>query len=233
MNRTPPDSQADIEASLIAEYRSLQRQLQSRAKEFDALRSTLENYERQEKPRRNKRYSVEFPVTPANADELLYQRDFSSSFSVDKGTRFHCAQLENTIRVQGTVGSQNILLSLPTSQFAGVVNYDLRVFDTGSDREWFNTSLIPNASAVGIGGSNNFTTGFAPSEILMSGLVSGFHLPRHAILAGGTEVIVGLRVTKALGQMFSRFGYPTAAELFSVLNEFIIQVSFIGHEEAL
>lgn len=231
--KNPSNSQADIEASLVAEYRSLQRQLQSRAKEFDTLKATLENYEKQEKPRRNKRYSVEFPVTPANVDELAFQMDRSSSFSVDKGTRFHCAQIEHTIRVQGTVGSQNIYLSLPTSQFAGVINYDFRIFDTGSDREWFNTSLIPNASATGIGSSNNFTTGFAPSELLMSGLMSGLHLPRHAILAGGTEVIVGLRVTKALDQMFSRFGYPTAAALFTDLNEFVIQISFIGHEEAL
>ena len=231
-----PNTQADIEASLVAEYRSLQRQLQVRAKEFDTLKATLENYEKQEKPRRNKRYSVEFSVTPANVDELAFQKELTSFFSVDKNTRFHCAQIENTIRIQGTVGSTNLLLSLPNSQFAGVFDYDLRIFDTGSDREWFITTAPTEVSAVGVGGSNNFTSGYAPNELLMSGLLSGLHLPRHAILAGGTEVSVGVRINKAVDTIYSRGPYETgtgAPELFTDVNEYIVQISFIGHEEAL
>lgn len=228
-------NQADIQMSLIAEYRSLQRSLQSRVQEFESLKKSLESH--QERPKRNKRYSVEFSVTPEEFSvDLDYVRERSSSFFVDKGTRFHCSQIENTVRMQGTNSDgTNILCSLPMAFTTSVFDYDLRVFDSGSDREWFNTTLPQNAgsaSAVGIGGSSNATSSYVPSQLLMSGLLSGFHLPRHGIIAGGTEVIVGIMPIKIGDEIYARGPYP-ASPLYTVVNEYILQVSFIGHEEPL
>lgn len=221
-----PARPTDIDASLLAEYRSLQRQLESKHAEFESLKKALET---EQKPRRNKRYSVEFAISP---DQPL-NTEHISTFVVDKGTRFHCMQIEDTTRMQGDDADNDaILLSLPKSQLFGVFDYDFRVFDTGSDREWFNVTKPETQDFVGMSNANG-TTGYVTSQVLMSGLLSGLQLPRCAILAGGTEVVVGIKPLLAATTIYARGPYPNPNTLFSSVSEYILQLSFVGFEEPL
>lgn len=175
-----------------AELRRLERLLEQRRLELDELQAKADL-------RRpvNRRYNIDFTF-PFQADpsvDFIYTEDRSAAIA--KGTRFFVKTLEMGFQITSTGATFNMGPLFMKRFF----DFQWRIRDTGTDREWSNDWL--------------------PSEFLYSGDVRGLALGRnHCLVSGGTDLTASVRVTRS----------KNPDSLFTSIEAFGLQIGFVGVE---
>jgi hypothetical protein len=182
------------ERMVEAEMRRLERLLGLRKRELDELEQKADL-----KRPRNRRYNSDFvfPFQNDPAVDYIYVED--GGVTINNGTRFFLKELQMGFQVT----SEGATFDLGPSFMRLLFDFEWRIRDTGSDREWSNDWL--------------------PSDFLYSGDIRGLDLGKnHALLSGGSEVIISIRTTKS-----SAFG---TGNLFDVIEGFNLQIGLVGIE---
>lgn len=189
---------------LIAQLDALDASIAARQAEVERLE---QDYAPTEK---NFRYNLtlEIPFEPLGVFDAVPRLEVSKSFVVKKDTRFYVKSLEYAVTIQGTYGAfpdqVAAVVTLPPAIAQFLVQFLWKVRDTGSDREWQN--------------------GYLPTGMLGSTHVNGFRFGRgHAVLSGGSEVILTLGVQFASDAFGLIFG-------ISDVRAVQIQFHFVGVE---
>lgn len=190
----PPDRDVDLVMD-ENEDRRIERLLNQYTKEIDDLERQMDL-----RTPRNRRYNVNFsfafveaptPVVPLYID--------TKAAAVNKGTRFYVHSLEMHYTLQSTGATFNLGPVLARQFF----DFEWKVRDTGSDREWQNTWL--------------------PSDFLYSGDFFGLLAGNAAALvSGNSNLEVDVRVTKSTN--------AGSGALFASIERHLLQVSFVGVE---
>lgn len=183
------------EVSNENEERRLERALARMTKELDDIEKQIDL-----KTPRNRRYNVNFSFDWVNAptpSEPIYVD--TRAAVINKDRRFYAMGLEMHYKVQ----SEGATFALGPVFMREFFDFDWRIKDTGSDREWSNDWL--------------------PSDFLYSGDMCGLLTPTApAIVGGNASIDVSVRVLKSLNS-----GTGT---LFSTIEKHLLQISFIGVE---
>lgn len=194
---------------LTNEYRRLQRQLESKTQQLEAL--TAPNAVGGSFPTdfagaRNRRYTVEVDF---QAGSLVPQE---RSVNVEGGTIFRCAYVESFVQAIGQGIDRfsdepiTVFATLPWGSRLNYFDFFWKIRDTGTDREWCDQPQ--------------------PSLFLGGGYVEPLWLPRRVVLGGGTTLFANiepfLSVTDATG--LPGFFYNGA------INAYRVKLSFVGHE---
>ncbi len=201
-------SDAQMIVEIANEYRRLQRQLESKQQQVEALLAV--NGEAGPFPTdfegaQVRRYAIEFPFVPGT---LVPQE---RSVTVESGTIFRCAYMESFLKATGTAADPYTAVSatssvvLPWDQRLAYFDYMWRVRDTGTDREWVDP---PQPSLFGGGG-----------------YVGPAWLPRRVILGGGSVIY-------ATVDPFISAASPGEHSFFTggTLTQYVLQMDFVGHE---
>lgn len=214
-------------AQVINEYRRLERMLQQRTQQLDAL--LRDNGPAGEFPvdfegARYRRYGVDFIFVPeftgaqaaanadvgSNNDDTLLPQE--KDVKIDAGTVFRCAGVETFVQGVGTANdpysaaATTVQVTLPWRQRLQYFDFMWRIRDTGRDQEW--------------------TDQPQPSMFLGGGHVGPLWLPRRTGLSGGTNLVVRIepfRSSTDPGLAFNFFEGGT-------ISQFNVHVSFFGHE---
>ena len=182
------------ERMVEAEMRRLERLLGLRKRELDDLEQKIDL----RRPR-NRRYNVDFVFAAQDDPAVEFIDNEDRSVVINSGTRFFVKE----IQMGFSLTSAGATFNLGPGFMKTVFDFQWRVRDTGSDREWSNDWL--------------------PSEFLYSGDIRGLNLGRnHALLSGGAELFASVRTTK------SSVGGGTS--LFQDIESFSLQLSFVGIE---
>lgn len=190
------------------EYRRLQRQLEAKTQQLDALAAV--NAEAGDFPvdfegALPRRYSIDFLFQAG--DVQPQERDVV----VESGTIFRCAAIESFVTAIGTATDVHsgapvtVQATLPWDQRLMMFDYLWRIRDTGTDREWCDQ---PQPSLFGGGGH-----------------LGPLWLPRRNILGGGTVIFAS--VEPFLSQVSQ-----TSSSFFrnGSVQQYNLQMSFIGHQ---
>ncbi len=181
----------ELDARMLEnEERRLERLLAQYTRELDELEKQIDLT-----TPRNRRYNVNFTIPIDVADDDV----FTQSAIVNRGTRFYAMELQAHYTVQSTGATFNLGPVLMRKFF----DFEWRVRDTGSDREWSNDWL--------------------PSDFLYSGDVCGLlSQEAPALIAGNAGIEVDVRVSYS----------QTDGEgsLFDDIQQHILQLSFVGVE---
>ncbi len=218
MSESPLDDKLAL-LNIANEYNRLNRQLDSKTQQLEALLEA--NGEAGDFPTdfvgmRNRRYNIDFSFKPGVQSEDFVGVMISNpepqerSVTIESGTIFRCAAVETFLRAVGdsvdTFSGDPVAvqMSLSWDQRVDSFDYMWSVRDTGTDREWVN---CPQPSLFGGGG-----------------YVGPLWLPRRIVLSGNTVLFA--YVDPFLSK--SAIG-PNNQATFTV-EEYILQMSFIGHE---
>ncbi len=204
------------EIELANEYRRLQRQLEARTQQLNALLAAsgeVGEFPTDFLGARNRRYSIEFIFEALESESSPYDQGPPQERSViiDNGTIFRCAYIESFLRAVGTAADPftgddvTMVATLPWNIRLTSFDYLWNVRDTGTDREWCN---VPQPSLFGGGG-----------------YMGPLWLPRRTALSGGT----------ALYAQISPFRntQPESSDDFfegGTVSQYVLQMSFVGHE---
>ncbi len=199
---------SDILIELANEYRRLQRQLESKTQQLDALLRV--NAEAGDFPTdfdgvRNRRYSIEMSFEAGSLEPQ------ESSVQVEKGTIFRCAAVESFVRAIGTAGDPytgddaTVQATLPWDQRFISFDFLWRLRDTGTDREW--------------------TDQPQPALFLGGGYTEPLWLPRRTILGGGTKIFANVDPFQSVTDDTSSFFQGGGS-----VERYLVQISFIGHD---
>lgn len=213
-------NQDDV-VQLASEYREVQRRLQARTQQLEALLAV--NAEAGDFPAsnfdgiRNRRYSVDFVFTPdENLVSEIYARDGEltqeQDVIVDAGTIFRCAYVESFLQAVGAAvdpysgDSTTAQVTVPWNVRLQAFDFFWRIRDTGSDREWCGTPQ--------------------PSLFLGGGYWGPLWLPKRNILGGGTVISVQVNpfLINGSGNALNFFGSG------GTISKYLLQVSFVGHD---
>jgi hypothetical protein len=220
----------DVDQMELNEYNRLERAIEARRKRIEALEKGAPLIRQ-----RNFRYVLDFNfdytqmAAPVSASLVSFDEEppsaQSRSFIVksetedQRKTHFYVKSLEASYAVfasQATDGDPG-----PGQRFfigpdyrRNFFDFTWRLRDTGSDREWSNTSL--------------------PSQLLMTGNVNPLLFGNgHCMLSGGTEVIVEVTPTFSGNLLLRSAGeISTPAPLTSFKAHFL-QICFVGVEVIL
>jgi hypothetical protein len=195
---------------LTNEYRQLQRQLESKTQQLDALTSTNApggQFPTDFSGARNRRYTIEYTF---EAGDLNPQE---RSVNVEGGTIFRCAYVESFVQAvgQGTARftdppqAVTVFATLPWDSRLSYFDFLWRIRDTGTDREWCDQ--------------------FQPSLFLGGGYVEPMWFPRRAVLGGGTTLFAELQPIVSASTDVG-VGFFTEG----AVNTYRVKISFVGHE---
>jgi hypothetical protein len=210
--------------ALTHEYKRLDRQLQSKTQQLDALLAA--NGPAGEFPvdfegLRYRRYSVDllftpsplFPPVEAGTNEDINLLPQEKDFKVDEGTVFRCAYVESFLRATGTANdpysgaATTVSVTLPWEQRLELFDFMWRIRDTGSDQEWCDQPQ--------------------PSLFLGGGYAGPLWFPRRRPLSGGTVVVMRIEPFRNLGDTTTNSNFFTGG----TIQQYSLHVSFVGHEE--
>lgn len=194
---------------LANEYRRLQRQLESKTQQLDAL--TAKNGPGGAFPTdfdgaRNRRYTIEFNF---RAGDLVAQE---RSVNVENGTIFRCAYVEGFVQAIGqgldrfTEEPKTVFATLPWDSRLLYFDFFWRIRDTGTDREWCDQPQ--------------------PSLFLGGGYVEPLWLPRRVVLGGGTSLFAEIDPFVSLVDATNIPGFFREG----AINAYRVKLSFVGHE---
>lgn len=194
---------------LTNEYRKLQRQLEGKTQQLDALTSKNGpggSFPTDFDGARNRRYTIELDF---KAGEFVPQE---RSVNVENGTIFRCAYVESFVQAIGQ--GQDTYSLQPTTVFATLpwdsrllyFDFFWRIRDTGTDREWCDQPQ--------------------PSLFLGGGYVGPLWLPRRVVLGGGTTLFAQIDPIVSVVDPGPRRGFFT----FGAISTYRVKLSFVGHE---
>lgn len=199
---------------LTNEYRKLQRQLEGKTQQLDAL--TGKNAPGGEFPTdfagaRNRRYTIELDF---NAGSLA---PLERSVNVESGTIFRCAYVEAFVQAIGQAedpfSGQNVTVfaTLPWDSRLFYFDFFWKIRDTGTDREWCDQPQ--------------------PSLFLGGGYVGPLWLPRRVVLGGGTTLFAQVDpflsvVSPFVAPSLQLRGFFSGGQI----NTYRMKLSFVGHE---
>lgn len=197
--------QADQEEKMaIAELRRLDRGYSRIKKEIQAFYAGAKKI-------RPFRYVLNYSFDVAGlatgeADVTLFPSQ-EKNFITRENTLFFCKELTFHFEVQGTLqggANQNVRVPPGANGWKDYIDFDWRVRDTDSNREWQNREL--------------------PAQLLMSNSVNALKFGNgHSRMEGGTEVVFTVIPT--------RINIPTgAAFTFSAMNSYEVEITFGGEE---
>lgn len=193
----PPQARADIDDAVAAEneQRRLERALARLTRKLDELEKQVDLT-----TPRNRRYNVNFNIDPNGETSAMTDFVTTRSVVVNKGQRFYAMALESHFKIQ----SGGATFALGPAVMREFFDFEWRIRDTGSDREWSNDWL--------------------PSDFLYSGDMCGLLTPEApALLGGNASIEVDIKVTRFAG------GSGTGT-LFETIEKYLLQVSFVGVE---
>ncbi len=187
--------------------------------EISKYEKEIEAFENHDNPLRNYRYVLDFRIDGGGdsgdtytAFGLVYNRlpIVTRSFVVRKDTIFVCKGIEFSYAIIGTLlgGTQSATIEVPESVRNLLFDFQVKMRDTGSDRDLQNDWI--------------------PSEALFSGNRRGLMFGNgHVLLSGGSEFSLTVQAGANLGTSVSA-GITNGTATSSIL-----QFSFIGVEVKL
>ncbi len=176
-----------------AALRRLERLLAQRKRKLDEIEKKLDLTRAT-----NKRYNVDFSFDFEDFGLVSVPRqETSKSVTIDRNSRFMVRSMEMNYGIVSAGATFNMGPAFMNRLF----NFDFRVRDTGSDREWSNDWL--------------------PSAFLFSGDVQGLRFAdNHAVVSGNSDIEVDVRVN---------FSENAGTEgLFDDIEKHLLQISFVG-----
>lgn len=197
---------------LTNEYRRLQRQIDSKKQQLDALlapNGPAGAFPMDFAGAQLRRYTVQFDFTSG----VLEQQE--NAALVDADTIFRCAYIETFVQAIGTAEDRfsgddiTVQATLPWDQRLLYFDFFWSVRDTGTDREW----VTPPQPSLFAGG----------------GYTGPLWLPRRNILSGGTALHVTIdpfisQTTGGSEEVFRGFF------LGGTIQRYQVQFCFVGHE---
>lgn len=194
---------------LTNEYRKLQRALEAKTQQLDALTATngpAGAFPVDFAGARNRRYTIEFNF---DAGSLVPQE---RSVNVEGGTIFRCAYVESFVQAIGqsldrfTEQPTTVFATLPWGSRLNYFDFLWKIRDTGTDREWCDQPQ--------------------PSLFLGGGYVEPLWLPRRVVLGGGTTLFAQLDPFVSLADAGDLPGFFFGG----AVNTYRVKLSFVGHE---
>lgn len=187
----------DVQQMIINEVKRLERAVENRAKTLAQLEDKLQ---KRTMPRR---YVLEYDIAVEATPSIRGRQSYTRSFIVDKDcSRFFCQEVVFAFAGVGTVtGVANSNKFTFSPEWLNTLDFEWRIRDTSTDREWQNTPL--------------------PRYFLASGLTAGLTLPCSAALRPGAEIETTVVPTIA--------GANGVAG-FDSLNSYSLQIAFVGFE---
>lgn len=182
------------ERMMVAELRRLERALAARKKELDELEAKIDLA----RPR-NRRYNADFSFAFVDDATQEYIYVDEKAPTVAKGTRFFVLELELGFQIV----SDGAAFNMGPTFMRNFFDFEWRVRDTGSDRDWSNDWL--------------------PSQFLFSGDVRGFCPKSPFVCSGGADIVTSVRVTRSRDTLGE-------GDLFTNIEAFELQIGFVGVE---
>lgn len=204
-----PGPTSDDYLHVANEYNRLQRQLLAKTQQLESLlgkNAPAGQFPTDFAGLHNRRYGIDFSFVPG---ELVPQE---LSFTVEANTIFRCAAVECFVRAVGTADDPfsedevSVQATLPWNDRLQYFDFLWKIRDTETNRDW---NERPQ-----------------PSLFLGGGYLGPLWLPRRNILGGGATVFMQIDPIRSRTS-------PTTGSFFQggSLNNYIVHVGFIGHQE--
>lgn len=197
----------------VLEERELESEFRRLERAHDKLTKKIAAFKKSVPALRPYRYVLNFEFDVGGllaepADVSIFPSE-TRSFSVRENTVFFVEEITFSFQARGTLATngQNATLLAGPNGWKAALDFDWRVRDTGSNREWQNRAL--------------------PVGLLMSNSVNPLRFGNgHSRLEGGAEVffqIIPTRVIPLIG----------GSRPFSAVNSYNVEITFGGQERIL